>query len=57
MAVAKETLWALVFTESYSIPYISGYYALVEIDIKTNAVRTTHQLGSGEGGLMISCRL
>lgn len=50
MAVVEETLWALVFTESkrFSYPDFFGDYALVEIDIKTNAVRTIHKLGSGE---------
>jgi hypothetical protein len=50
MAVVKETLWALVFRRSkrFSHPDRFGDYALVEIDIKTNAIRTIHKLGSGE---------
>ena len=56
MVVAKETLWTLVFTQPrvtisqlFSYPDVVGDFALVEIDIKTNAIRTIRQLGSGEG--------
>jgi len=50
MVVVEETLWVLVFTQSkrFSYPDFFGDYALVEIDIRTNAIRTIHKLGSGE---------
>ena len=55
MVFVEERLWALVFTEKNQFfwPAFFGAYALVEIDIKTNAIRMIHKLGSGEVDQMI----